>query len=132
MTAAPNKVKELCDVCTRSADGGLLVEPDCPVHGTPGPPVDLVELFDQLARANADNGEHTRVAAGTFALYPAKGGGVVLVLNVEEGPDGLRGTLRKQLGPALIRALQAFGDNGANPIKLIAALAKGRRRDRTG
>jgi hypothetical protein len=114
------KEMELCDVCTRSADGGLLVEARCPVHGA-GQPVDLVDLFDQLARTNAEGGEPVRVAAGTFAVYPAQGGGVVLVLNVTEGPEGLTGTMRKRLGPAMIRAMQAFGD-GSGGLGAIKAL----------
>ncbi len=92
---------------------------------------DLVAFLDELARSNAANGEHQIVAGGTFALYPATGGGVVLVLNVEQGPEGMVGTMRKKLGPGLIRALQAFGENGANPVKLIAALAKGRKSDKS-
>ena len=116
--------------CERWTDDG----PDtCPVHPDshrPGP-FDLVAFLDELARSNAANGEHQLVAGGTFALYPAPGGGVVLVLNVEQGPEGMVGTLRKKLGPGLIRALQAFGENGANPFKLAAAMAKGRKRDQS-
>jgi hypothetical protein len=94
--------------------------------------MDLAAFFDELARRNAATGEHLLIAGGTFALYPAEGGGLVLVLNVEQGPEGMIGTMRKRLGPALIRALQSFGDNGANPIKLLSALAKGRKNDRSG
>jgi hypothetical protein len=87
----------------------------------------LTEIFDQLARTNATNGSTARIAAGTFALYPDAGGAVVLVLNVDEGPEQLRGTLRKKIGPAMIRALDTFAASGGGVGGVFKALVPRRK-----
>lgn len=90
---------------------------------------DLADLFDQLAKANTESGTTTRLAAGTFALYPDRGGAVVLVLNIDEGPEAVRGTMRKRIGPAMIRAMQALGDGGGGIGAIKALMPKRKRRD---
>lgn len=100
---------------------------------TPAAPdeaVDLIELFDQLAKTNAaSGGPPVRIAAGTFAIYPAEGGSIVLVFNVTEAPaPELIRTHRKRIGPAMIRTLQALGDGTGGLSTLKGMLPKRKQR----
>lgn len=95
--------------------------------------VDLPTFLEQLAASAQDGQPAGPALAGTFAMYPhirngKPTGGIVLVLNVEEGPDEMKaGPQHAVLPSGMIRAAMALAGGGG---KLAALRSLTRRAGR--
>ena len=77
--------------------------------------VDLASFIEALTtHPIPTDGPPTPAVAGTFALYPGQQGGVVIVMDVTEGPDGLKGKAhRAPISRGMIRMLTGLAGGGS-------------------
>lgn len=82
--------------------------------------VDLGAMLASFQKAARASDEPVLLAAGTFAAYPTKDGGLHLVMTVEEGPFAQPDPHRAKLPANMLRALIAFtGGNKSGALKAL-------------
>ena len=90
---------------------------------------DVVALVDELAAMARDQDEPAPIAAGTFALYPMRDGGMMFVTAVDTGP--MAGIKHSRIPPGLIRAMAVIASGGSK-LAALRALAGLNRKEITG
>ena len=88
--------------------------------------VDIATMLATLTAAAKTSEEPVLLAAGTFAAYPTRDGGLHLVMTVEDGPFAQPEPHRANLSGNLLRALIAFtgGSKGGAVRALFGSRGK--------
>lgn len=97
------------------------------VPQTQDQPIDISAMLAELTKAARESDAPLLLAAGTFAAYPTKDGGLHLVMTVEQGPFAQPDPHRANLPANLLRALIAFtGGSKSGAVKALFGGGRGK------